>query len=197
MSKACFDKAYTTVVEMAVETMTNHSLYPGQDRHADEKYFISHIKRTARLRVYRDPASPCGYGAAIAFRRSAPQMAEGWLLDYVLVPYDLVAQKVVPELHIAFPANEFYEEHRALLIFEMMAEKYWDMQPEFWRQWKSILQNSQPNFSLKDSVKQQCGIDHRRIVSYAENDPVSLCSHWRAENGEDDWVWAMDRMRAG
>jgi hypothetical protein len=133
--------AYQTAIEMATETMTDHEMFPGQDRHDDEAFLRERPECTARLRVFRDSASPMGYGVAVAFRRAAPRHGDGWLLDYAIIPEDIAAPRIDARLVNPLPPTEFGEERLALEMFAVSAEVWWDMQPEIWRQWQSIYQD--------------------------------------------------------
>ncbi|WP_420585002.1 hypothetical protein [Ruegeria sp.] len=137
MSNTAANRFYETAVEMALDTATRHDLFPGQNRHGDEEYFLKHSDRTVRLRIIKENTHSSAFSAFIAFRKSAPRNPKGWLLDYVMVPNDQCTLGIGGAAISSLPPTELEEERIALSLFGSLARPHFDMQP------KSLTQKSQ------------------------------------------------------
>ncbi len=194
MSNTAAPRTYETAVEMAIDTATSHDLFPGQNRHDDEAYFLKHPDRTARLRIIKESVHTTAFSAAIAFRRSAPRDPKGWLLEYVLVPKDQLVLAIGGAAISPLPPTELEEERIALDTFGSLARPHFDMQPKVWRQWQSVHQGPKPRYSLiEDAVNLPIyvpGVPE----TFATGDPLSLCSYWIACNGQARFDAALKQM---
>ena len=194
MSNTAATRTYKTAVEMAMDTATPHDLFPGQNRHDDETYFLKHPDRTARLRAYKDPAQRFGFGAYIAFKQAAPRDPKGWMLGYLPVPQEQLALGIGGATISHLPPTELEEEKIALSTFAALARPYFDMQPTVWRQWQSVHQGQKPRYTLDEDAVNLSNFVPGVPKTFATDDPLSLCSYWIATNGQARFEWAMKQV---